>query len=372
MAKYPGILSKKLKSGETCIMVRFKYLGKDYGVRNFTKLYNCKTQKSAFEKLQEVKQRIRENKDPFIIKGETLNDIFYDRINFKLESGEWRINTYKAYYHYYKSLIEKEIGYLKLQKIKYEHLDNILKGKVLSQSKGSYKRRLKLTLSPIFEDALKKGHIHSNPCQLLPKFSKDVAEKITTRVKDADFIFLAKEIYNSSMTYEERFKYRIEETQAYFTLCVMTAHRMGELIQLKRKDIDLENKKIKSPVEITKTREVYEFPLPDELIPYITKIEDKNALIFPNLKYKSQYKVFKQIVKNTNIKLEDEKNLTIHDIRRLMLNIMIRHLKIDSRIADLCLEHKENGVIKHYLDLDYEVKEEAFFKYWEILRGQND
>lgn len=366
MGKYAGITSKKMKDGSTSIMVRFKYQNRIYPLKNFTKLFNCKTQKSAFEKLQEVKQRIRENKDPFIIKGETLTDIFNDRIEHMYSSGDWRINTYNSYKYYYNSIIKQEIGHLKLHKITYEHLDKILKGDKLKDAKKSYKTRLKLTLNPVFREAMKKGHIHTNPCDNLETFGKDKMEKISTRVKTRDFVFLAREIYKSAMTYEERFKYRIKETQAYFTLAVMTAHRMGELIQLKREDVNVEQMIIKAPASITKTRIVYEFPLPEEVLEYVKSV--KEGLLFPNINYKSQYKVFKQIVKNSDIELEESGKLTIHDLRRLMLNIMIINLGIDSTIADECLEHKEQRVIAHYLDITYETKAEAFYKYWDLLR----
>lgn len=368
MGKYSGITSKKMSDGSTAIMVRFKYLGKTYPIKNFTKLFNAKTQKSAFEKLQEVKQRIRENKDPFIIKNETLTDIFNERIENMLASDEWRINTYNSYKYFYNSIIKDEIGHLKLDRITLEHLDKILKGEKLRNAKKSYKTRLKLTLNPVFREAMHKGHIYINPCDNLKTFGKDKMEKISTRVKTRDFVFLAREIYKSSMCYEERFKYRIKETQAYFTLAIMTSHRMGELIQLDRKDVDLEHMIIKAPAAITKTRVIYEFPLPIELVEYVKSV--KEGLLFPNINYKSQYKVFKQIVKNSKIELEESGKLTIHDLRRLMLNIMIINLGIDSTIADECLEHKEQRVIAHYLDITYETKAEAFYKYWDLLRNK--
>ncbi|MCK5111212.1 MAG: hypothetical protein KAQ94_06795 [Arcobacteraceae bacterium] len=47
---------------------------------------------------------------------------------------------------------------------------------------------------------------------------------------------------------------------------------------------------------------------------------------------------------------------------------MIRECKIDSMLADYCLEHKQSGVIEHYLDFNYEDKKSAFDKYWELVR----
>ncbi|MEA2050635.1 MAG: hypothetical protein U9O56_07890 [Campylobacterota bacterium] len=42
-----GITTKTMKDGSKAIMVRFKYQGRAYPVKNFTKLYGIKTQKEA-------------------------------------------------------------------------------------------------------------------------------------------------------------------------------------------------------------------------------------------------------------------------------------------------------------------------------------
>ncbi|MEA3523202.1 MAG: hypothetical protein U9R50_09505, partial [Campylobacterota bacterium] len=55
---YPGITTKTLENGVNNIYVRFKHLGKVYPVKNFTKLFGCKTEKQAYDKLQEVKLEI--------------------------------------------------------------------------------------------------------------------------------------------------------------------------------------------------------------------------------------------------------------------------------------------------------------------------
>ena len=51
-----------------------------------------------------------------------------------------------------------------------------------------------------------------------------------------------------------------------------------------------------------------------------------------------------------------------------MLSVMIRDLHIDSRLADYCLDHKQMGVIKHYLEFNYNDKLNSYNKYWNLLR----
>lgn len=40
----------------------------------------------------------------------------------------------------------------------------------------------------------------------------------------------------------------------------------------------------------------------------------------------------------------------------------------DSRLVDFCLEHKQNDVIDHYLDLSYKSKVKVFKEYWSLIR----
>ena len=82
-----GITEKTLVNGEKVIYVRFKYKNKNYGVRNFTKIFkNCKTVKDAQKKLREVKDRIDEGKDPFIVSNDDLDYYFTKTYNENIAS----------------------------------------------------------------------------------------------------------------------------------------------------------------------------------------------------------------------------------------------------------------------------------------------
>ena len=65
----------------------------------------------------------------------------------------------------------------------------------------------------------------------------------------------------------------------------------------------------------------------------------------------------------------DNYSIPMHDTRKLMLSIMVSKLDIDSRLADYCLEHKQQGTIKHYLEFTYEDKVKAYNKYWDYVRN---
>ena len=155
---YKGISTKTMKDGSKSIFVRFKHLSKTYPIKNFTKIFGSKTEKQAFDRLQEVKLLISQNQDPFTSKGDTLNDYFYDRYEEKIKNGSWKIKTTAyAYKKYYETVIKNKLGHKKLEKISYEDLKDILKK--ISNTKGSYQNNLKIILGPIFSKHLKEMNL---------------------------------------------------------------------------------------------------------------------------------------------------------------------------------------------------------------------
>lgn len=363
MGTYKGIEKRILKDGSENFYVRFKYLGKTYPIKNFTKLFNCTSEKETYEKLQEVKVLIRTNKDPFSILGDSLNDYFYSHIAEKVKSGDWRDTTLTNHKVYYERLIKKPIGHKKLDKITYANLKDILK--TILHTKGMYQNRLKKTLNPIFKEAMKSGVIYENVVDMLETKRVDKKEKLTFRVID-DTLTIAKKIYHSIKDYKGQYKHQREQIQIFFYLFILTSHRYGELLQLTKEDIYLNRNMIVSPSNITKSKQDYHFPIPIECLEYIKSVD--SGLLFPDLNHGAIYGIFQRLVKSAGVELYKNKKITAHDTRNIMLNVMIRECKIDSMLADYCLEYKQSGVIEHYLDFNYEDKRVAFYKYWELVR----
>jgi integrase len=364
MGKYTGITTKQLQNGQKVIMVRFKYLGKVYSVKNFTKLFACKTESQAFNKLHEVKVMISQGQDPFSQTENNLNGYFYDKLKNNVKNEIWREDTTAYNYRiYYENHIKNTIGHKKLNKITYSDLDNIIQN--LLTNTGPSKNILKKILNPIMNDALKRGEINSNPALLLPHYKISKKEKLTYRT-DEDSLTIARKLYSGISNYKPIAKLS-PELNILMYLFILTSHRYSELLKLTKDDVYIVKKLIISPSSITKTKEDYHFPIPDECIEYIESIE--SGLLFPNLKYNAFRDYFKKLTKISNINTFKDKTISAHDTRRLMLNIMIRHCKIDSMLADTCLDHKQSGVVEHYLDFTYQDKKEAFQKYWDIVRS---
>ncbi len=363
MSKYPGITTKVMKDGSKNIMVRFKHLGKTYPIKNFTKLYGSSTQLQAFNKLHEVKLEISKGRDPFISTIRNLNFIFDDRVETKIRNGEWKESTPKNYLYFYNRYIRNTIGHKKLEKIKYEDLLGIYKNE-LAHVANSTKNTFKLILRPIFVEEMKKGNIHRNVIDDLETYNIPVREKLELRVDDNN-INIVRKLYAAIPLYKTKSEKQQKEVTVFLYLALLTAHRFGELMKLTREDCYVEKKMIIAPKGITKTKEDYKYPIPDECIDYIDSI--KSGLIFPSIKRGSVYQIFQRVVTLSRISVYNNKKISLHDTRRLMLSIMIKELRIDSTLADTCLNHKQRGVINHYLSYEYADIEESYKLYWEFI-----
>ena len=368
--KYPGISVKKLKDGSSVIMVRFKYLGKTYPVKNFTKLFGSKTQKSAYEKLNEVKALLSKNIDPFNPQGKKLDDYFFKKVEKNKSNGSWRENTIKSYVNFYTAHIQKKIGHKKLDKISISDILDIKESEYLSEKSASYKNLLNRILNPIYKDAIVRQEVLYNPCLVLEYEETDHKEKIEERVEQ-DHLEIVRILYKAFKTYKARYSHQRDELNMFFLLLLLTGHRQHELISLKKENCFPAKGWIISPADITKTKVKYKFPIPDEVMGWIE--EKKNSeLLFPNLKLKSIYYQFQNIIKYTPIKLNEGKTFSPHDVRSLMMSLMISKCGVSRILADVCLEHKQEEMIERYMNITYDEKKEAFDRYWKLIRGESD
>lgn len=358
MSKYKGIKTQTLKNGTNAIQVRFKHHGKSYGVKNFTKHFGVRTEKQAFEKLQEVKISLSKGINPFSQKSLILNDLW----DTKLTKANWANNTKNHYINYYDIVIRKTIGKKSINKITYNDIMSLKH--TLSTKSISYKNRLKVILNPIFTEALHNNNIINNPVQMIKNKVAKSATPIHTRVLE-DELTIARNIYNALDEKKINWvKNQGEETNIFFMLLLLSAHRFGELLQLTKENIY--DNKIVSPEEITKTKVSYEFPLPNECKDYINRIE--KGRLFPNLTRGIVDTRFKILISEASLTLMNNKKITPHDTRRLFIGILVRN-NVNEALADYCLEHKARGVISHYLHYTYEQKVDTYHKYWDLIKN---
>jgi len=361
---YPGIKTKILSDGSKSIYVRFKYKGRPYAPKNFTKIFGCTTEKQAFDILQECKIDLSKGIDPFVESKETLNELYDEKKSICLKNGKWKPRTAESYDYFFERYIRKTIGEKKLSNITYEDVKRIYDVD-MAHVENSTKNQFKRILRPIFVEEIKKGNLYENVIDKLETYNMPVRQKLELRTNEKNRDIVRK-LYNAIPKYEALSYKQKEEWRNYLMMIVMTAHRHGELRQLTIDDCYLNTKMILAPETITKTKEDYKYPIPDEVIPYLKTI--KSGLIFPTIKKGSVDQVFQRLVKLAEIETFRGKRISPHDMRRVLLTVMIKDLKIDSVLADSCLNHKQRGVINHYLSFEYEDIEEAYHQYWEFIR----
>lgn len=428
MGMYRGISSEKIKNVVN-IYVRFKHNSKDYGKRNFTTLFGIKTQKKAHEKLQECKTMLSQGKNPFLISPNTLNELFYERIESKSRIGGWSEHTISGYVLYYEKVLKKPLGKKKLSKISYDDLDKIQKKHDLENKSIEWKKRMKQILNPIFEEALRKKEVIENPCLLIklePNILLDAKKKNNGIEFKSKFsiLELSQILYKAIPYYPVKTESERLEKESFLYFVLLTAKRFGEVLKLKKSDCFMDLKYIVSQPEITKTDIKVQFVMPHEVFEYINSIEDKDSLLFPNIKHKSVYLTFQRLLKVAREKIEsgdiqtsrsnafiknriqkktdeekeilakksdeerkelaeaeenkreklinDNEILTIHDTRALMLNIMITNKNIDSNLADACIDHRTKGTLGDYVSFSFEQTKEVFELYWGLVRQDEE
>lgn len=368
MGYYKGIYKKKFKDGSICIMARFNHDSITYPVKNLTKLYGIKTEKRGFEKLGEIRNLLSQGIDPFISSDGTLNDLFYTKVEINEKNKVWAPSTIKSRLYFYNKHIKTSLGKMKIEKIKYEDIMKIIDKFTINQP--DMKNQIIDALRPIFKEQMKKGVLLKNVMDDIPKYYRskkkiDISER--THHSHTDIV---RRLYKAIEEYDQAHIENIEQHKMFLYMLLLTAHRFGELNSLEKKHCDLNRKLIIAPKEITKTNRDYHYPIPDEVYEYIKNHEGGKLFNVP--RGGTAGRIFHRILVKAKIETINDYSLSMHDTRRLMTSIMVSKLNIDSRLADYCLEHKEQKTIKHYLEFTYEDKVRAYKKYWNYVRGKTE
>ena len=359
---FNGITEKKMEDGSIAVMVRFQHMSIRYPLKNFTTLFGCRTKTQARNKLIEVKAMISEGKNPFVNSKNNLNEIWEDRIEILSAKGTWGENTVITYINFYDQYLRKPIGKKKLEKITYEDLKDI--HNKMTDVKSHTRNTIRRILSPIYEEYMKIGIVRENEAKKINNEKSTTNKKLHLRSSDNALIIL-KKLYSAVDYLQTKNKNQKSEIQMYLYLLIFTSHRKNELLKLKKENLILKENKIISPKEITKTKEDYHFPIPPICLEYFKTI--KKGLLFPTFSNASISAVFDRLIDVAKINLYEGKKLTPHDLRRIMLNVMVTECKIDSTLADTCLSHVQQGTIQDYLSYDYKDIEQAYHLYWDMI-----
>jgi integrase len=367
MGMYKGISKKIMKDRSTHIMVRFKHNGITYPVKNFTKLFGCKTEKEASEKLGDVKAQLSKNQDPFVRTPNNLNEL-YEEMSAKLTKNlTWSESSNKTNTSFYNKYIRKTIGLKRLEKITYEDLTKILDGFTVNQI--SMKKRFNSILRPIFKEQKKMGNLFKNVMEEIETVSGESIKVNLDQRINTDYQEVLRRFYFSVQHFETVKSKNKERFQMYLYMLVLTAHRVGELSKLRKEHCDLQNRKIIAPASITKTRRDYHYPIPDEVYDFIQNHPGGLLFGLSENSRSSATRLFKLFSEFIGVEVLEGHNFTSHDMRKLLMTVMVSKCGIDSALADYTLEHKQQGMKKHYINFTYQDKVNAYKKYWTYLRN---
>ena len=369
--KYIGVYKKDV-NGITCYFTRFKFKNKQYPYINLTNKYGVRKPKEAFEKIQVLKSELRQGLNPFakeeISNEKKIGELWIELIEKK--ESECSFNTIKEYKQFYNKWLKIPLENKKVSEITDEHLKAILNKTDPETNKGLkyggdiYRSNLKKILYPFFLKALEKDYIKKNILDNSDFKFKRVSKKIKISERtNIRHLEIARKLYKTINEYEPQFLRQRTELKIFMYLFLMTGHRYGELLQLTTDNLILDERKIKANSDITKTKIITYYPIPEECMEFFNSIED--GKLFKNIKYGAIYGIFQRWKIRADLKFK----ITAHEVRNLLLNSMIT-LGIDSAIANTaCLDHGiKDQSFEAYLDSDYEEKLIAYNTYWEALR----
>jgi integrase len=345
-------------SGRTEYIVRFSYLGKTYGERNFTKLFGCTTLNKTYEMFNNVKVELSKGNNPFQKKTSINLDTYWAERQQEIKEGDHKYILQK----FYDLHIKPKIGKKDIDKIKEKDILDILNGS-LKESGSSNRMKLRTILNPIFRKCLKKGKVEENVIEDI-KFEKPSFKTDLGSVLIDDFKTVAKNVYKEIMLLPEDTDKKVE-VKLTMLFGLMTARRRSEILKYKLSDIV--DDKLFVPKEYTKIKSTDEFPLSKEMLNLIKKLPKEEDKIF-SMSVQKITKTFNKIVSDADIKLVKGQTFTFHTTRHLFQSIMIRELS-NPPLVDRCLSHTQNSVMSIYLSFEYSNRKEVFEKYWEIIRG---
>lgn len=352
-------MSKKRGNGEGTIYFSEKlnrWVGqftagtKDNGSLNRKTVYG-KTRKEVAQKIIEKQEEV--NKNIFVDKSNVIfKDLCKKIIDEQFERNEIKQVTYKRNLESYKIICKMPISEMKIQEIQISDINNSLLG--IKNYSNSVLKKVNGIINTTLNRALLLKIIYSNPYHiknaiLLPK-SDRVDKKIEALTVDEQKSFL-KEL-------KKDYKYK-----DIFYIATFTGMRIGEILALTGKDIDLPNKIIHINRTLTKnindkvivgtTTKTYtglrDIPITDNLIPILEKYQSTNNYLFTYNKKLIEPSIinshFKRICKNANIQVinttKKKSNGTVVNLKSSNVNAhMLRHT-----FATRCIESGMSAIV---------------------------
>ncbi|WP_442765744.1 tyrosine-type recombinase/integrase [Sulfurospirillum cavolei] len=364
-----GIYETHSHDGKKEYIATFRCNAQRFNKKNLTKLFDATTLSQAKTALSDVKAEIRKGNNPFEKIPYKKDKKFSDYMNEIIDSkkGEYQTNIRVFNEKHLKSLHKKRLE--DISRLDIIEIINKLKEKGYA---SSYINNVKRYVGFVFNEAMKNDIIQKSPTQFVkgePKAQRDVRALTNNNLQTA------KEFYQAILEIKN-FKYSV-----YFLMLLFTCRRMGELLKLEWTDIDLMDNTIFSRAEITKTKKIQPWSIPQPLLNELRKLRaqyPKDTFIFQSdyVTNISNGKISKP-VNNTLISFEKKKLLPkikslkngefhTHDFRHLGSSLLIE-LDIHPFTIQEVLSHQNKSITGIYSRATKDKTLEALEKLYDYI-----
>ncbi|GAB6098372.1 site-specific tyrosine recombinase XerD [Halanaerocella petrolearia] len=243
--------------------------------------------------------------------------------------------------------------------------DNIL----INENSAQRRNRLLFALRSFFRFLVKKGLINNDPTEQIDT-TKTKIKVSPIYIKEKDFNKFLKTVESDSFTNSLR-------NEAILKILTFAGLRVSELINLKWKDIDFDEKIITVTGKGKKERLV---PLLDQVIETLERYKLKRDNIIPkknedeNIVFLSQnrtkfnpssvWRLVKKYAKKSQI--NDWEEISPHKLRHTFASLTYKKTK-DIRIVQQLLGHSNISTTQIYTHVDHEEMKKAVNKFGELI-----
>ncbi len=361
--KYTSIFELEMKDGSINFIARFSYLGTRYGDKNMSKLYGCKSAKSASTFLSKIKHELSEGRNPFSdTSSDKVEDLLIQYFSTKTES--YRLKNMATYSKNVKSII----GHLKIGNVTKQHLLKIIKTMTDNGKSPGTIKKVKTILSPIFKEAYESEIIKRNIISPIIFGSDIPMPPLTDRIKESLLTAIQK-IYKAALEVEDI------DIRLFFLISIHSGRRLSEIVQIRFEDIidgivHIKAGTTKTYKYIHPDSTIERFPLPRDILDLIGNGEGR-ILKYQAPTYSRNYH---KLVKNADLQLKplaQEYPITSHSNRNFIMSIMSKEYGRDM-VGSAFLSHNKNR--KSDINARYDTIELIDVKrihesYWDKLRG---
>lgn len=258
-----------------------------------------------------------------------------------------------------KTVIDKHLipslDNINIQRLSKSNIDKFIWVKQSTLSIG-YVRLCFMLLKKAFKQAHALSKISKNPMSSwnFTEFSQVKIKAKGSKLKESNIPSLINQIKLSSSTPFNR-----------MLVLFMLAHgtRIGETRQMKWTDIDLDNRRITIPAQITKTKTELNLPITDWFYDWLLDHAATQRGYQGDYLFNSGTSCISEKTANEMVKSVSQGQWTAHDLRKLMRS-MLADLGVDYMTSEQILNHAMSSLDKAYIHTHVEAQKAKALNIW--------